>query len=365
MENLEIENIFGGIYKDKACLVTGHTGFKGSWLSYWLSLIGAKVYGISLSPPTQPNHYDLLNYKIKSYIQDINDLNSTEKIIRKINPEIIFHLAAQPLVRLSYEDPIISLTTNILGTANILESARKIPNLKAIVIVTSDKCYENKEWVWGYRENEAMGGKDPYSASKGCAEIVTFAYRNSFFDKPGSAIIASVRAGNVIGGGDWAKDRILTDIITSASKEKHVYLRFPEATRPWQYVLEPLSGYLTLGWQLLEGKRSFADAWNFGPNNESNVTVMELVYEASKHWDKIKFDFDKGPHQHEAGFLMLDSSKANKLLHWRPVWDFNTTVKHTVNWYKVYYESGKLLTDEILRAYIADAKQKHIPWSLT
>lgn len=365
METLEINNLFGGIYKNRRVLITGHTGFKGSWLSYWLYLMGAKVFGISLEPPTRPNHYDLLDFKIDSYIQDINDLKETEKIIQKINPEVIFHLAAQPLVRLSYQEPLNTLTTNIIGTANILEAARQLTTLKAVVVITSDKCYENKEWVWGYREHEAMGGKDPYSASKGCSEIVTSAYRNSFFNQSGSALIASARAGNVIGGGDWAKDRILTDIVTSASKSESVFLRFPNATRPWQYVLEPLSGYLMLGWQLLEGRQSSAEAWNFGPNNEGNVTVMELVIEATKHWDKIKFEFDKVAHPHEAGFLMLDSSKAAKLIHWRPVWDFNTTVKHTINWYKAYYESGRLLTDEIIQAYITDAKQKHIQWSLT
>jgi len=365
METMEINKLFGGKYKNRRVLVTGHTGFKGSWLCYWLSQLGAKVSGISLSPPTNPNHFELLNFEIESYIQDINEFSKTDRIIQKINPEIIFHLAAQPLVRLSYQEPISTLTTNILGTANILESARQLSELKAIVVVTSDKCYENKEWVWGYRENEAMGGKDPYSASKGCAEIVTSAYRNSFFNKPGSALITSARAGNVIGGGDWAKDRILTDIVTSASKSERVYLRFPNATRPWQYVLEPLSGYLTLGWQLLEGGQSFAEAWNFGPNNESNVTVMELVNEATKHWNKIKYDYDKGEHPYEAGFLMLDSSKATKILQWSPVWDFKLTVKHTVNWYKSYYESGNILTEEILFAYIADAKTKSIPWSLT
>jgi len=365
MEIMEINNLFGGKYKNRRVLVTGHTGFKGSWMSYWLNQMGAKVFGISLEPLTQPNHYDLLKFDINSYIQDINDFQETEKLIKKINPEVIFHLAAQPLVRLSYKETINTFTTNIIGTANILEAARQLSDLKAIVVITSDKCYDNKEWVWGYRENEAMGGKDPYSASKGCAEIVTSAYRNSFFSQSGSALVASARAGNVIGGGDWAKDRILTDIVTSASKSESVYLRYPNATRPWQYVLEPLSGYLTLGWQLLEGKQSFSEAWNFGPTNESNVTVMDLVIEATKHWDKIKFDFDKGAHPHEAGFLMLDSSKATKLLQWSPVWDFELTVKHTVNWYKSYYESGNILTEEILQAYIADAKTKSIPWSLT
>lgn len=365
METVEINCLFGGIYNKRRVLVTGHTGFKGSWLCYWLSLMGAKVYGISLEPPTQPNHFELLNIEMESNIQDINDLYEIKKIIKRINPEVIFHLAAQPLVRLSYQEPINTLTTNIIGTANILESARQLPDLKAIVIITSDKCYDNKEWLWGYRENEAMGGKDPYSASKGCAEIVTAAYRNSFFNKPGSAYLASARAGNVIGGGDWANDRIITDIVSSASRSEKVYLRFPYSIRPWQYVLEPVSGYLTLGSHLLQGNQSYAEAWNFGPNSESNVTVMELVNVATKHWGKIDFDYDKGVHPHEAGFLMLDSSKAAKLLQWSPVWDLEATVKYTINWYKAYYESGKMLTEEILHIYICDAIKKNIPWSRT
>lgn len=365
MENMEINKLFGGKYKNRRVLVTGHTGFKGSWLCYWLSQMGAQLYGISLSPPTHPNHFDLLSFEIESYIQDINEIGITNEIIQKINPEIIFHLAAQPLVRLSYEEPVKTLATNIMGTANILESARKLTDLKAVVVVTSDKCYENKEWVWGYRENEAMGGKDPYSASKGCAEILTSAYRNSFFNNPNSALIASARAGNVIGGGDWAKDRIVTDIVNSAAAGDKVFLRFPQATRPWQFVLEPLSGYLTLGWRLLEGDHSFSGGWNFGPGNDSNVTVKYLVLEAKKHWQKIDFDYDKGEHPHEAGFLMLDSSKAIKLLYWKPVWNFQITVEKTVNWYKSFYESGKVLTGEILHQYISHANNLKIPWSLT
>jgi CDP-glucose 4,6-dehydratase len=365
METMEINRLFGGIYNNRRVLVTGHTGFKGSWLSYWLQQMGAKVSGISLAPPTQPNHFDLLKFDINSYIQNINSFIEIQKVIQKIEPEIIFHLAAQPLVRLSYLEPLNTLATNIIGTANILEAARSLADLKAMVVITSDKCYDNKEWIWGYRENESMGGEDVYSASKGCAEIITSAYRNSFFNNHGSALIASARAGNVIGGGDWAKDRILTDIVTSASRSERVFLRFPNATRPWQYVLEPLSGYLTLGWKLLEGKQMAAEAWNFGPDDESNVTVLNLVDEASKHWNKIKYGFDQGTHPHEAGYLMLDSSKAVKLIHWRPVWDFKTTVYHTVDWYKAYYETGKLLTQNVLRTYIADAKKKQIPWSLT
>jgi len=364
MENLEIENLFKGIYKNKKVLVTGHTGFKGSWLSFWLDKMGAEVYGIALDPPSKPNHFEIVNPKIKSYIQDINDFEATDKIIQNINPDIIFHLAAQPLVRLSYSEPLNTLKTNIIGTANILESAKNIKNLQAIVVITSDKCYDNNEWVWGYRENEALGGKDPYSASKGCAEIITAAYRNSFFNSENSALIASARAGNVIGGGDWAKDRILTDIVESATKNEKVYLRFPNATRPWQYVLEPLSGYLCLGQKLLENKKEFAEAWNFGPNNENNVSVLDLVRSSKKYWNKINFDFDKGIHPHEAGFLMLDSSKAIKLLSWKPVWGFDETVENTINWYKNYYENEQVNTLEVLKSYIVAARNLKIEWSI-
>lgn len=365
MEKLEINRLFGGIYRGKRVLVTGHTGFKGSWLALWLEQMGAEVYGLALEPPTQPNHFNLLNLRIKSNIADINDFEKVSAIIRYIDPEIIFHLAAQPIVRLSYEEPLGTLATNIIGTANILEISRNLPGLKALIVITSDKCYDNKEWVYGYREHEAMGGKDPYSASKGCAEIITSAYRNSFFNNSNSALIASARAGNVIGGGDWAKDRIFTDIVTSAAKGEKVFLRYPQATRPWQYVLEPLSGYLTLCWRLLEGDESVAGAWNFGPGSDSNVTVKELVIEANKHWERIEFDYDKGEHPHEAGFLMLDSSKAIKLLQWKPVWDFKITVEQTVNWYRSFYESGNILSGAILQKYISDAKNLLIPWSLT
>jgi len=330
--------------------------------------MGADVYGLALDPPTQPNHFDLLNLNIKSYIQDICDLEKVKDILNKVNPDIIFHLAAQPIVRLSYHEPVNTYMTNIMGTVNILEASRFLPNLKAIVVITSDKCYENNEWVWGYRENEPMGGKDPYSSSKGCAELVTAAYRNSFFNAPlkdsgNRVLIASARAGNVIGGGDWATYRILTDIVTTASNSSSVYLRFPGATRPWQYVLEPLSGYLTLGWHLLMGKSEFSESWNFGPNAENNVTVLDLVKKAQKSWKKVSYDIDNGDHPHEAGFLMLDSSKAIKLLRWKAVWGFEKTVEKAISWYRNFYENNEISTDETLIEYVLDAQKKEIPWS--
>jgi len=365
MENLAITKLFGGIYKGKKILITGHTGFKGSWLALWLTKMGADVVGLSLKPQDELNHSDLLKLGIKSYLQDISNLSKVKEILQEINPDIIFHLAAQALVRYSYQEPVETFTTNIIGTINILEAARSLPQLKAIVIVTSDKCYNNKEWYWGYRENEPMGGKDPYSASKGCAELVTACYRESFYNTENAVLIASARAGNVIGGGDWALDRIISDIVKTTSKSESVYIRYPMATRPWQYVLEPLSGYLSIGWKLLEGKKEFAEAWNFGPNSENNVSVLDLVKEAHKVWDKINFDFDKGYHPHEAGFLMLDSSKAKKMLGWQPVWGFTRTVEKTINWYRKFYEKNEVTSVEILKQYITDAKQQGIEWSRT
>jgi len=368
MENLEINNLFGGIYKGRKVLVTGHTGFKGSWLIYWLHKLSAELFGLSLDSPTSPNHISLLNFPHVSYIQDINDKEKVFEILQKVNPDIIFHLAAQPLVRFSYEEPVITYLTNIMGTVNVLEAARSLSNLKAIIVITSDKCYENKEWIWGYRENDVLGGKDPYSASKACVELIVSSYRFSFFNAESynnkhHVLLASVRAGNVIGGGDWAADRIIPDIIRSTVENKYTILRNPMATRPWQHVLEPLSGYLTLGWKLLEGKKEFANSWNFGPNYCNNVTVLNLVLESQKHWNKIKYRMDKNKQPHEAEFLMLDSSKAIKLLNWEPIWDFGMTVKYTIDWYKEYYENGHLITDDTINNYIKDSKSKHVAWN--
>ena len=361
-------NVFGGIYKNKKVLVTGHTGFKGSWLAHWLNGMGAEVHGISLAPPSEPNHIGLLNGVYNSVIQDITEREKIIEEIKKINPDIVFHLAAQPLVRLSYSQPYETYLSNIMGTVNVLDACRELPNLKAIVVVTSDKCYENKEWLWGYRENEPMGGNDPYSSSKGCVELVTAAYKHSFFNPDNynnthTVLIASARAGNVIGGGDWAMDRIVPDMVKATAINQPLYIRFPEATRPWQHVLEPLSGYLCLGWKLLEGKKEFAEGWNFGPENENNVKVLELVEKAKNFWPQITCTVDKNKHPHEANFLMLDSAKAKKMLEWKPVWNFNETVKHTVNWYKEYYESGTIATDNHIAIYTADAMTKQLPWA--
>jgi CDP-glucose 4,6-dehydratase len=368
MESMEMTTLFGGIYKGKRVLVTGHTGFKGSWLIHWLDKLGAEVYGIGLDPATQPNHISVLKSKYTSLILDITRKDELEETIRRIRPEIIFHLAAQAIVRLSYEQPYETYLTNVMGTVNILEAARNLDSLKALVIITSDKCYENREWIWGYRENDPMGGKDPYSSSKGCAELVTAAYRNSYFSnssfgKSHHMLIASARAGNVIGGGDWAQDRIVPDLVKAASQDSTLFLRYPNATRPWQHVLEPLSGYLMLGWRLLEGKPEFAKGWNFGPDISSNLSVIELVKEAARTWPAVRFDFENAPQLPEAGYLMLDSSMAKKQLSWNTVWDFKTTIRRTIQWYQHFYEQTVIQTDSDLMAFVKEATEKSLVWT--
>lgn len=364
-----MQSLFGGIYKDKTVLVTGHTGFKGSWLVYWLKRVGAKVVGYSLEAPTHPNHITLLDLDITSIIGDIRDLETLDKTFATYNPDIVFHLAAQALVRPSYANPIETYETNVIGTLKVLEVCHK-HQVKAIVNITSDKAYENKEWVWGYRENDPMGGYDPYSASKGCADLLASSYRNSYFNineykKSHKTLLATCRAGNVIGGGDWAQDRLMTDIMVSVSQGKKVSIRNPKATRPWQHVLEPLSGYLLVGQKLLEEKVEFGEAWNFGPSDEGSICVEEVVLHVKQHWKKIDYEINRDPNQlHEANLLKLDCSKAHIKLHWKDVWDSEKTFEKTVKWYKAFYENGKVLSQEDLEAYIADAKAKNVAWTI-
>jgi len=363
-----MQSLFGGIYKDKTVLVTGHTGFKGSWLMYWLKQMGAKVVGYSLEAPTHPNHIALLDLDITSIIGDIRDLETLDKTFATYKPDIVFHLAAQALVRPSYANPIETYETNVIGTLKVFEVCRK-HQVKAIVNITSDKAYENKEWVWGYRENDPMGGYDPYSASKGCADLLATSYRNSYFNindykKSHQTLLATCRAGNVIGGGDWAQDRLMTDIMASVSQDKKVSIRNPKATRPWQHVLEPLSGYLLVGQKLLEEKVEFGEAWNFGPSDEGSICVEEVVLHVKQHWDKIEYEINCDPNQlHEANLLKLDCSKAHIKLHWKDVWASEKTFEKTVKWYKAFYENGEILSQKDLETYIADAKEKNIEWT--
>ncbi len=363
-----MKTLFGGIYNGKTVLVTGHTGFKGSWLSYWLQKLGANVIGYSLNIPTNPSHIELLDMNIISIEGDIRDQHKLNSVFESYKPDIVFHLAAQPLVRYSYINPVETYEVNVIGTLKVFEACRQSESVRAIVNITSDKAYENKEWVWGYREIDPMGGYDPYSASKGCAELVTSSYRRSYFniekyDKDHHVLLASCRAGNVIGGGDWGKDRLIPDIMIAASSEKKVSLRNPDAIRPWQHVLEPLSGYLHLGWKLLEGERRFAQGWNFGPSDDA-VRVQEVVESARFYWSKIEYEIDGEGHPHEAKMLKLDCSKAHTQLRWRDVWDLQTTIEKVTKWYQAFYENAYVNTYHDLCAYIEAAKMKKIFWAV-
>ena len=353
-----MQNLFNGIYKDKTVLVTGHTGFKGSWLVLWLQEMGAKVIGYSLEAPTTPNHLGLLDLDIVSIVGDIRDKEKLQEVFNTYKPEIVFHLAAQPLVRLSYTNPVDTFETNIMGSINVFEAVRNTQSVRAIVNITSDKAYENKEWIWGYRENDAMGGYDPYSASKGAVELVASSYRNSFFNNDDygvkhTTLLASCRAGKVIGGGDWAEDRLIPDIIKAVVKNEKVEIRSPHATRPWQHVLEPLSGYLLVGQKLLEGKKEFAEGWNFGPSDEGSITVKEVVEYIKEYWDKIDYIINEDTNAlHEANLLKLDCSKAYFKLGWKAKWNSQQTFEMTVKWYRDFYENEKIVSLVQLKSYI-------------
>lgn len=330
-------------WNGKKVFVTGHTGFKGSWLSLWLLEMGATVKGYALSPSTKTNLFELSNISnnMKSEIGDIRNFPQLRQSIADFKPEIVFHMAAQALVRLSYEQPIETYSTNVMGTVNLLEAVKQVGGVKALVNITSDKCYENKEWVWGYRENEAMGGHDPYSNSKGCAELVASSYRQSFFNEKNysdhGCALASVRAGNVIGGGDWALDRLIPDMLSAFSQGKSVEIRSPNAIRPWQHVLEPLSGYLLIAERLYQSGPKFAEAWNFGPNEEDAKSVKWIVNELADHWgESASWFLTKQNHPHEANYLKLDCSKAKMRLDWQPVWNLSTTLTKIVNWHKAW-----------------------------
>lgn len=364
MENLGIENLFGSVYKDKRVLITGHTGFKGSWLAMWIKELGASITGIALDPVTSPNHWDLLNLEIDEHRVDIRDVFNLRKIVQECQPEIVFHLAAQPLVRRSYFDPLETWSTNIMGTANLLDACRQCPSIKAIVVITTDKCYENQEWIWGYRENDRLGGNDPYSASKAGSELVVASYRKSFFNYHGAPLLATARAGNVIGGGDWSEDRLIPDIVRSVERNESLVIRSPKATRPWQHVLESLSGYLLLGQKLLCSEKIFAEAWNFGPGPEGNQNVEKILSLMKNTWPFIKWKQADKIQPHEALILQLDSTKANQKLKWKPVWSFSEGLSETANWYKAFIEKGEIISSEQIQNYILRAKEAEITWTL-
>ncbi|MCX5782687.1 MAG: CDP-glucose 4,6-dehydratase [Elusimicrobia bacterium] len=364
-----MNNCFNGIYKGKRVLVTGHTGFKGSWLTMWLLSLGAKVTGYSLYLPSVPCNFSVckLDKHIEHITGDVRDLKKLETVFKKCKPEIVFHLAAQPIVKKSFEDPKLTFDTNAGGTVNIFECLRKNPFVKSAVIITSDKCYKNQEWKKGYTETDILGGDDPYSASKACAEIVANSYIKSFFNNKNSTRISTTRAGNVIGGGDWAADRIVPDCIRAFSNNRVVVIRNPKSTRPWQHVLEPLSGYLWLGAQLYSSAKLHGESFNFGPAKNVDQSVKEVVEALAKHWGNGRWRIDnKKRFGKETHLLKLSCEKSFKLIGWKPTLSFKETIEKTAHWYKRYYlQNGDMYSYSMaqIAEYASLALKRGSHWS--
>lgn len=335
--SLEGMGVNPDFWRGKRVFLTGHTGFKGSWLSLWLQSMGAQVVGYALTPPTNPSLFEVagVGAGMTSIIGDIRDIAKLRAAFVEHRPEIVIHMAAQPLVRYSYAEPVETYSTNVMGTVNLLEAVRNTDSVRAVVNVTTDKCYENREWVWAYRENEAMGGFDPYSSSKGCAELVTAAYRRSFFEPAGIAL-ASARAGNVIGGGDWAEDRLIPDFLRAIDAGTTLKIRSPQSTRPWQHVLEPLSGYLQLAEYLFKEGDAFAEGWNFGPNDDDARPVRWIIERLAKMHPNVNWQCDEAPQPHEAHYLKLDSSKAKNRLGWQARWRLQAALQKTLEWHQAW-----------------------------
>jgi CDP-glucose 4,6-dehydratase len=356
-----LNNLFNGAYVGKRVLVTGHTGFKGSWLSLWLHSMGAQVAGLSLDPDTEPSHWNLLGlHDIADYRVDIRHASAVKEVFDLQKPEVIFHLAAQPLVRRSYQEPVNTFDINVMGLIHILEASRDCSSVRAIVNATTDKVYEDQFTSNGYRESDLLGGHDPYSSSKACAEIVSSCYRKSFFNA--GPRLATARAGNVIGGGDWAEDRLVPDLVRAAIAGNALKIRNPTATRPWQHALEPLSGYLRLGQKLLEDAQ-FADAWNFGPESEGERSVQEIASILCNSWPNLGIEVDDGCHPYEAALLHLNCDKAKQKLAWRPVWNLNSALEYTATWYRNYHENNLVSSADDLSRYVNDARQLGLPWA--
>jgi CDP-glucose 4,6-dehydratase len=365
LENLEMSPEF---WRSRRVFLTGHTGFKGTWLSLWLQNLGAEVLGYSLPPDTQPNLFELagVGARMESVFADIRDLDHLRRALRQHEPEIVFHLAAQALVRRSYEDPVNTISTNVMGTTHILEGARDVPSVRCAVIVTSDKCYENAEDQRAHRETDRLGGADPYSSSKAAAELVIGAYRKSFFTGRGGTArgVASARAGNVIGGGDWAADRLIPDVMRATLGGKPLSIRNPQAIRPWQHVLDPLCGYLTLAEKLHAAPERFSESWNFGPELSEGVTVLAVLKRLRELWGPdLSWEFDEGPNPREAASLKLDCAKARALLGWEPLWDLERSLEATVEWYRAYqsHQDVRSKALEQIRAYESRGRRPEVP----
>ena len=370
-----MKNLFHGVFNGTTVLLTGHTGFKGSWLTLWLQEMGANVIGYSLpEPPTSPSNYELagLGRSITDVRGDIRDYERVRDVISTYRPELVIHFAAQTTVLPSYAQPKASLDTNVGGTINVLEAVRTTATVKAMVMCATDKVYENKEWIWGYRENDELGGYDPYSTGKAMAELAVASYRRSFFNGEETSpnrqtAVGSVRAGNVIGGGDFTENGLLADLMRAIFKKEAIFLRSPASTRPWQYVLEPLSGYLCLAEKLLTSGQPFAQAWNFGPLQHSAITTLELVQKLAALWaEPVAIEYDPAQARlHEAHSLHLNWDKSAGLLHWRPVYTIDEALAETVKWYQAYQQQAELnpLCHQLLQNYVAQARQLQLPWN--
>ena len=362
MESLGVSKLFDNAYYNRRVLLTGHTGFKGSWLALWLTSLGAQVTGLSLAPDTTPNHWDLLRLDMPERHIDIRDAAVLARAVAEIKPEIVFHLAAQSLVRRSYHAPLDTWSANVMGTVNLLDACRHISGLRGVVVVTTDKCYENDESGRAYNERDRLGGHDPYSASKAATELAVASYRDSFFHQDGAPLIATARAGNVIGGGDWAADRLIPDLVRAQDKGESLGIRSPHSTRPWQHVLEPLSGYLQLGQRLLAGQKDFASAWNFGPDDSDALSVSALLDQMRPHWPGMAWHVEGMPSLHEAAMLQLDSRKARSTLKWKPVLSLPQQLEMTAAWYHAYRADKSVSSLQQLKDYRAVAESSGAAW---
>jgi CDP-glucose 4,6-dehydratase len=354
--------MFSNVYAGRRVLVTGHTGFKGSWLCLWLQGLGADVSGLSLDPDTTPSHWSLLALdEIADWRMDLRDATRVREVLDDVQPEIIFHLAAQPLVRRSYREPLTTFDTNVIGLVHLLEGVRQTPSVRVLVNATTDKVYAEQERPAGYAESDPLGGHDPYSTSKACAELVSECYRKSFFQT--GVRISTARAGNVIGGGDWADERLVPDIVRALTSGQSLHVRNPNAVRPWQHVLEPLAGYLRIGQKLWEDGQSSEGAWNLGPHGLANLPVSQIIELSHSVWPGFEVEAVPGEHPHEAQVLQLDSTRAANELGWRSVWDARQTIERTMRWYRAYYENGTVSSADDLAAYADDAKTGELPWA--